>query len=288
MRRFAGMILALLVASPASAQSFTYEGRLGSSATDMLGGQGIGFLDVTFGLPLSRRVPLSFEFGTYLFALDGKRPHETYGALVWKDRVKLGALRPAYDAVLPSVFETRAPYLAYARAEYARSHNTVEAMRRTAVPWGLSVEGSTERVDWIVSVHDAIEGTFRSASVAVTYKLDTLSLMAAVEGVWSRDNGPLGMNAKLGATFDLGPLSAGLSLVHPDANDRPNILAVDLRMPVAPRFDMSLMGEFTQDGSDDAYGLAFDHAAGPDSTVIFSATDGAAGPALHLTYAHRF
>jgi hypothetical protein len=301
MSRFLALALAALLALPASAQDsavvdvteaaqsgFRYAGTLALSATDMMNGQAIGLVDVTFSLPLSQRVPLRFEAGTYLFALDGKRPHETYGALVWNDRLRAGALRPAYDAVLPSVFEDTAPYLAYQRAEYARSHNTVEAMRRTAVPWGLSYAGSAGRLDWVVSAHDAVKGTFRSTSAAVTYTGEGWAVMAAVESVWSRDNAHDGVNAKIGARFDIGPAALELALLHPDANSRPDALAVDLRVPLSSRTGLSVMGEFTEDGSDDAYGLAADVRLGKGSRLVLAATDGAAGAAAHLTCVTRF
>lgn len=116
------LTLALLCPVAALARSFEVEG-----------GTGIGFVDATLTIPLARRGPLDLEIGTYLFALDGKRPHETCAAVVWDDTWRLGAVRPAYDLVLPSVFARAAPHLAYDRAEYSRALATVEAMRRRAL-----------------------------------------------------------------------------------------------------------------------------------------------------------
>lgn len=288
MFRALGIAWCVFTAAPCFAQSFTYDGTMSLSATDMMGGQGIGFIDATFGFPLTQRAPLAFEFGTYLFALDGKRPHETYGALVWDGKYRVGAVRPAYDVVLPSVFEETAPYLAYTRAEYARSHNTTEAMRRTAVPWGASVSGSFDKVNWVVSAHDAVKGTFRSSSVAMTYTAQGWRVMAAIEGVWSRDNSHDGINAKLGAEVDIGTTTATLAWLHPDANSRPDALAFDLKIPATARVEVDLFGEFTDDGSDDAYGLAIGYSFRNDSTLVLSATDGAHGPTSHLTYAISF
>jgi hypothetical protein len=297
--------LALLAAAPAVAQEtetrvapapsylskVTFDGVVGLGSSTDNHGAAIGFADVTFGLPLLRRLPLRFEVGTYLFALDGKRPHETYAAFAWNDRLRLGALRPAYDAVLPSVFETSAPYLAYRRSEYTRSHNTVEAMRRTAVPWGLSYTGASGRLDWIVSLHDARKGDFSTASAALTYSGAGWQAMAAVERVDAGGTRHTGFNAKLGARVTSGILDFGLAYLHPDANRRPDALAIDAAFAASARITLGLMGEVTEDGSDDAYGLSMDYGfrvKGQDVHLTLAATDGVLGRGAHLGVRYHF
>ncbi|SMX43744.1 hypothetical protein [Maliponia aquimaris] len=292
---FRPFCLALSLVCPfgASAQSLSFDGlsfdgTVAIGATDLMGGSGIGVIDATLDIPLTRRLPLSFEIGTYLFALDGKRPHETYAAFNWDDTWRLGVVRPAYDLVLPSVFARAASYLAYERAEYTRAHATVEAMRRTAVPWGLSWTQSYGRTDVAVSLHDAVKGTFRAVSASVRYSGDGWHLAAAVESVWSRNNAHHGINAKLGARFDLGEAQVGLAWLHPEANDRPDALALDLVFPLSHRLDVMAFGEFTDGGRDDAYGIALDYKVRPDTSVLFALTDGARGGVVHLTLERRF
>ncbi|WP_040604272.1 hypothetical protein [Sagittula stellata] len=299
MQRILGLFVALSMAGPMATQAaepeqpssfggFSYHGTLSIGTTDMKPGPGIGFADVSFAVPLTSRVPLTFEFGTYLFSLDGKRPHETYGAFAWDSRYKLGALRPAYDAVLPSVFEDTAPFLAYSRAEYTRAYNTVEAMRRTAVPWGLSAEGSTGSLDWIVSVHDASKGSFRSASAALTWNGNSYRLMAAVESVWTRDNEHVATNSKVGGAYLFDGGEIGLAYLHPEANQRPDAVAWHMRVPLADRLGLDVMGEFTEDATDEAYGIAVDYSFKEFGKVTFAATDGALHPGLHATYTYKF
>jgi len=299
MQRFLGPLVALSLAAPLATQAaepeqtsslggFSYHGTLSIGTTDMKPGPGIGFADVTFGVPLTSRAPLTFEFGTYLFSLDGKRPHETYAAFAWDGRYRLGALRPAYDAVLPSVFEDTAPFLAYSRAEYTRAYNTVEAMRRTAVPWGLSAEGSAGGFDWIVSLHDASKGDFRSASAALTWNGDSYRLMAAVESVWTGENDHIATSSKFGGTYLFDRGEVGLAYLHPEANERPDAVAWHMRVPLADRIGMEAMGEFTEDATDDAYGLAVDYSFREFGKVTIAATDGALHPGLHATYSLKF
>ncbi|MBY6161844.1 hypothetical protein KUV73_13230 [Mameliella alba] len=280
--------LGLLCPAAAFAQSFSFDGTVSISAHDVDGGSGIGYIDATATIPITRRYPLSLELGTVLFGLDGKRPHETYAALARDDTWRIGVVRPAYDQVLPSVFTRAAPSLAYERAEYARAHTTVEAMRRTAVPWGLSYQQSYGRTDVAVSLHDAVKGSFRSASFAVAYNGEGWQLAAAVETVSSRDMKHDGINAKIGGRFDLGQLDVGIAWLHPEVNDRPDALALDVVFPVTTKLDMMVFGEFTEGARDDAYGIALDYKLRPETSVLFAATDGAAGSALHLTLEHRF
>lgn len=290
MPRLSVLALALLAAQTggARAQSFDHSGSIDIGLTDMARGSLFGAIDATFVLPISKAAPLAFEFGTYLFALDGKNPHETYAALTLGDSFRIGALRPAYDAVLPSVFAHVAPYLAYSRAEYSRSYNTVEAMRRTAVPWGVSAGGHAGQLDWIVSLHDATKGAFRSASFALTWRGTGYSLMAAFEALRDDNGMKDSTNAKIGARIDLGRAELGLAWLDPEANARPKAVSLDLSAPLGDRLGLSLMGEFTKDARDDAYGMAMGYDLRTHGTITLAGTDGAAGPGAHLTYTYQF
>jgi hypothetical protein len=279
---------ALLCPIGASAEPWSFAGTLAIGATDLDGGTGIASLDGTATVPLNTRLHLNVEIGTYLFTLEAKRPHETYAALVLDDRWRIGAVRPAYDAVLPSVFSRAAPFLAYGRAEYTRAHATIEAMRNTAVPWGVSWQHSVGQTTLELSAHDAVKGKFRTLSASLAHHREGWSLAAALEPVWLRDGTYLGTNAKLGGRADLGTGSAGLAMLHPVANDRPDAFSFDVVMPLSAKLDGLAFGEFTQDHRDNAYGLALDYDLRPNSTVLFAATDGALGRALHLTLEHRF
>ncbi len=259
MIRFVLPVLGLILPTALQAQSLEFSGQLALGATQSVPGEAIGQADVTLALPLSRRVPLVFEAGAYLFALYGKTPHETYVALVWNDRLRLGVVRPAYDSVLPSVFEQSAPALAYDRAEYARAQTTVAAMRRTAVPWGLSWRGRAGQLDWAVSAHHAEKGGFSAASLALRHVGEGWELAAAVEQVRGHSGAPDGTNAKIGGRVTIGRAEAGLAALFADANGRSTALAVDLVVPVGSRTRFRAMGEFTEQGKDDAYGLALHH-----------------------------
>ena len=282
------LTLALLCPFSAVAEPLSFSGTVAIGANDVQGGSGIGFIDATLTVPLTSRVPLTLEIGGYLFALDSKRPHETYVNLSWDDTWRVGAVRPAYDFVLPSVFERAAPYLAYERAEYARSHATVEAMRRTAVPWGLSWTHSTGDADLMVSLHDASKGNFRAASVAFVRQGDGWQISGAVEALWTHEGVFDGLHTKLGGRATAGPAEVGLTWLHPDSNDRPDALAMDVIAPLGDRLDLMAFGEFTEGGMDDAYGIGLDYGLRPDSHVLFAVTDGARGDAVHMTLERRF
>jgi hypothetical protein len=288
MRRKFWLIFFLIWPLAALAEPWSFAGTLAAGVNDVNDGTGMGFVDATLAIPLMRRAPVNFEIGTYAFILDGKRPHETYGAFVWDNRLRVGAVRPAYDAVLPSVFSRAAPYIAYRRAEYARAHATVEAMRSTAVPWGVSWRQSFGQTDLALSAHDATKGNFRAVSASVAHRDDGWQLAAAVEAVWSRDGVHDGINAKLGGVVDIGPGSLGLAWLHPDANDRPSALAVDMTIPISKQLDVLGMYETTKDSQDDAYGLAFDYHIRPDRSLLFAATDSNQGSTLSLTLECRF
>lgn len=274
----------LLCPVAAMAEPISASGTLAVGVTDT--GTGLGALDLTVTLPITPR--LDAEIGTYLFTLNGKRPHETYAALVWGRQWRIGVVRPAYDSVLPSVFAQTAPFLAYERAEYTRAHATVEAMRNTAVPWGLSWQQSYGQTDLAVSVHDAVKGKFRTLSAAFTHRGDGWEITAAIEPVWLRDGNYASTNAKIGGRAQLGDSSIGLALLHPEANDRPDALSFDVVMPTTDKWDMRAFAELTRDGRDDAYGIGVAYHLNADNSLSFAATDGEAGRALHLTLERRF
>lgn len=271
-----------------SAQAAGFEGTIALGTTDIAGGSGIGVIDATATIPLSHRYPINLEIGTYFFGLDSKRPHETYVALAWDNAWRAGAIRPAYDQVLPSVFARSAPYLAYERAEYSRAHATVEAMRRTAVPWGLSWQHSFGQTDVALSFQNASKGGFASSSISLAYQGDGWKVAAAVEHVTGRNFAENGINAKLGARFVLGQMDVGIAWLHPQANKQPDALALDLVFPVASRLDAMAFAEVTEQGNDDAYGIAVDYKVRPNASVLLAVTGGARDPAVHLTMERRF
>ncbi len=283
------LLLALLAPVPALAQGLSFDGTVGLGATGTEGTRGVGMVDVTLTVPLSRRIPLTFEAGTYMVVLEGKRPHETYAAFAWDDRFRAGVVRPAYDSVLPSVFERAAPFLAYERIEYARSHATVEAMRATAVPFGVSAQFTQGALRWMVSAHKDDKGGFDAASVAASYQGTGWQIAAAVESV-REHGGPDRVDAKLGTRVALGPQAeAGLTLLSPDGNDRDDALAFDMTWTATETLSFMAFGEAVRGGGDDAWGLAGEYRFRPDTSVILAGTDGdAAGAAWHLTLAHRF
>lgn len=279
---------ALLCPVPAPAQSSgpQLEGTLGIGVTSRDGDTGMGAVDATLTVPLSRRIPLSFELGTYMFVLDGKNPHETYAALAWDDRFRLGVVRPAYDAVLPSVFEGLAPFVAYERAEYSRAAATTRAMRATAVPWGVSAAFSQGATDWQVSLGDAAKGGFTAASISAAHRRDGWQVAAALEAVWPRD-GDAELNAKIGARFDIATASFGIALLHPGASDRPDALALDATAPLSDRLELRAAGEITGDGKD-AYGLGLDYALSHRAGLTVSVTEDRRHQAAHLTLRYAF
>ncbi len=279
--------LGLICPLAASAQSLSFEGTIAAGLNDIGARETLGFIDATLAVPLGQG-GFSFELGGYLFALDGKRPHETYAAFAWDDTWRMGVVRPAYDSVLPSVIQRTAPYLAYQRTEYNRSHATLEAMRHTAVPWGVSWQQSFGQTDLAFSAHDASKGGFSAASLAIAHHGAGWMLAAAVETVWSPHGGNEGINAKIGARFDIGEAQVGIAWLHPEANERDDAVALDLTFPVTPKLDFLAFGEFTDAGKDDAYGIAFDYRIRPDTSLLVAGTDGARGPAAHLTVERRF
>lgn len=281
--------LALIVApSLAGAQSVVLDGAIrlgGSSRADDLA---VGHLDATLGLPLLRGLRLSAELGVYMFYRDGKNPHETYAALVWDDRLRLGAVRPAYDAVLPSTFLRAAPTIAQDRMEYTLSHATTEAARKTAVPWGLSYQDASGDLFWAISAHRAEKGDFTAASLALSRQSGPFQMAAGIEPVWDNSGSYLGTNAKLGGRWTSGPVDLGLAWLHPDANNRPDALALDAAVALADRITALAFAELTEAGQDDAYGLALQLDVTHSTALFLAGTGGAGDEALHLTVEHRF
>jgi len=280
--------LTLLLPAVAKAQTLSFDGVAAVGATDIHGGSGLAFVDMTLALPLSSHAPLRLEIGTLLYGLDGKRPHETYGAVAWNGAWRMGAVRPAYDTVLISAFTRAAPFLAYERAEYSRAHATVEAMRRTAVPWGLSWTGGYDRTRFAVSAHDAVKGGFRSASASGSYLGNGWDLAAAVEAVWSRDGTHDGVNTKIGGGVTIGTSHVGLAWLRPEVNDRRDALSLDITVQMSRRLDLLGFGEVTKTGKDDAYGIALDYRMKPDTDMISAVSQNARGSIVHLTLERRF
>lgn len=283
-------VLILAAPLPALAERLSFDGTISLGLTDRPDPRGVGLIDATLSVDLLQGQPLRFELGTYMVVLAGKRPHETYAAFAWDERFRLGVVRPAYDSVLPSVLETRAPYLAYERLEYARAHATTEAMRRTAVPFGVSAEGAQGATQWMVSAHRADEGGFDALSVAVTHAGPGWQLSAAVEAVRDQTEGRDALNAKLGGQADLGrDLRLGLAWLSPEANDRPDALSADLTWQAGAALDLSAFGEFTKGGREDAWGLAAQYRLRPQTGISLAGTDSAEhGQALHLTLTQGF
>ncbi|MEQ5870314.1 hypothetical protein J4E08_10425 [Sagittula sp. NFXS13] len=286
--RIISLILLVSAAAPAAAQSVKFEGTVEAGVTNLAELPLFGAMDATASVPFPTSHPLSFEVGTYLYALDGKNPHETYAAFVWDGRIRLGVVRPAFDSVIPSVFGHTAPYLSYDRLEYTRSHNTVEAMRRTAVPWGVSVDGEMDALTWSVSAHGAHKGGFRTASAALSQQSGHYEFAAALESIWSDDGQHEGVNAKLGTRADFGSVDLSAAWLSMAANDRPNAIALKAEVDLTGDYLITVMGEFSEDQEDDAYGLAVKRSYHQYGDAVLAATDGEAGPGLHLTYAYTY
>ncbi|WP_136442673.1 hypothetical protein [Pacificoceanicola onchidii] len=282
--------ISLAPAGAALAQSsgISTEGTLSISAHGYGPDHGIGAVDITFSLPISRNGRFGLELGTFMYILPQKRPHETYVALTIDDRWRIGVVRPAYDFVLPSVFEEAAPHLAYARAEYSRAYTTTNAMRQGAVPWGLSYTDNRAPFGWAMSVHHAAVGGFSSASLAARWQHGAWRLAAAVEGVWSEAGDFDDINAKLGLSYVQDRWSIGLAWLHPEAEGLPDALALNAGFDVTDKLSLSLFGEFTDGGRDDAYGLAAHYAFHDRATLSLAATRWNDETGFHLTLTHRF
>lgn len=279
-------------AREADAQSFEFWGDISISLNSIDDNNAIARVDAMLAIPLASvgERQVSFEFGTFAYFLKGDRPHETYAALVLDDRWRVGAVRPAYDLALPSVFAFAAPSVANTRAEYVRAHATTEAMRFNSVPWGVSYTAEAGKTEWAISAHDAspLQGGFRSASVAAVWQDAPFQLAFAVEGVWDPRNSFDGINAKVGGRWVQGDWDLGVAFLHPDANSRPDAVAIDVTYSVLSRVDLSVFGEITEDPDDDAYGMAAIYEITPASDIGFAATTTGGDGEFHLTYTRRY
>ncbi len=272
------------------AQPFEFTGDVSISVNSFEDNHGIARVDATASLPIVHidGRPLSFEFGTFAYFLRGDRPHETYAALAFDDRWRLGVVRPAYDSVLPSVFGFTAPSLANTRAENARAYATTEAMRFNSVPVGFSYTGHVDEFKWAVSMHDADKGDFRSASAALLWQETLLKMAIAVETVWNPRNNFEGINAKAGGRWAGEQLEVGLAYLHPDANQRPDALAFDVQYFMSDKLLLSTFGEVTKSWQDEAYGVAAKYKINSGSDVIFSVTSASDRDDLHFTYTRHY
>lgn len=258
----------------------------GLSFTDAAPDGAVGTLVLTIAEPPTD--PLGLEAGIFAYLLADRRPHETYIALAWDRRVRLGILRPAYDGVLPSVYSAHTPFLAYTRAEYASAYVTIEGMRRNAVPWGMSVEDANGRLTWAVSAHKAVKGGFRDASVAVGWQQGATQIAAAAEGVWDQDAVWKGSNAKVGVGYATDRAGAHLAYLHPEVNLRPDAVSADIWHDIGPNWTLFAFGTRTVDGQDDAGGIALKRGFGLASDVSLAAASSREGNTMHFGLVRRF
>ncbi|MFN3210322.1 MAG: hypothetical protein ACE369_15205 [Roseovarius sp.] len=232
--------------------------------------------------------PFAFEFGTFGYYYKGDRPHETYAAFVYDDRFRLGVVRPAYDQVLISPFDFTAASIAETRAEYTRARATTEALRFNSVPVGVSYGDTTGNTAWAVSLLDAGKGNFRSASAAAEWQGAPFTIAAAIEGVWDPKDDFDGINAKLGTRWQEGRLDIGAAFLHPDANQRPDAVAIDVNYNVWRDLTLSGFGEVTRGSTNSAYGVAARYDFKDRSDVSFAVTDTKADEEVHFTYTRRY
>lgn len=232
--------------------------------------------------------PVAFEFGTFGYYYKGDRPHETYAAFVYDDRFRLGVVKPAYDRVLISPFDFTAASVAETRAEYTRARATTEALRFNSVPVGVSYGDTTGDTSWAVSLLDASDGNFRSASGSAEWRAQAMTFAAAIEGVWDPKDHFDGINAKIGARWQEGRLEIGAAFLHPDANQRPDAVAFDVNYNVWRDLTLSGFGEVTRDSTTSAYGLAARYDFADRSDVSFAVTDTTTDEEVHFTYTRRY
>ena len=273
-----------------TAQGLRFSGDVSLSTNSVNDQHGIARVDAILSLGLFRLAerPLTAELGTFAYFMRGDRPHETYAALAYDDRFRLGIMKPAYDLVLPSVFAFTAPSVAETRAEYAKARTTTEAMRFNSVPIGASYTEDTGNILWGISIHDADDGDFRSASGALEWRDEPWTWAVAMEGVWDRQNEFQGLNTKLGGRWSAENWAFGLAWLHPDANARPDALAFEASYDVSQYLTVMAFGEITDAGHDNAYGIAAKHQIAPDTDMVFSATDGADNTEVHMTFTRRY
>lgn len=286
---------ALLVAmacapSAALTQSWTPSGDIVVGITDASEGTAIARInaDVTFSLEALTDLPAKIDVGTFMYVLPSKRPHETYISLVWQDRWRIGAVRPAYDAVLPSVFAFHAPYLAYDEAENTRAFATVQAMRKTAVPYGLSYTADEGSHFWGVSLHVAPEDDFQTLSGAVSVRHAAWTFSAAAEGVWHARNKSEEFNTKLGVEYQQGNVDLKAAFFHPEANDRSDLIALEASYQLTGDASVSAFGEVVHQEESASYGMALNYALSPRTSLGGAITQQEQGMNLHFSLAVDF
>ncbi|EPX76232.1 hypothetical protein [Salipiger mucosus] len=285
------LLLGAFAALPARAtDGLRLEGSLSAGLSSEVEDAGIGRLDATLRLPLGRHAALpALELGLFSFYREASNPHETYVALNWGDTLRLGVVRPAYDAVLPSVFAGILPATEDALFESAGSFATDAALRHTSVPLGLSITQTTGELDWSLSLHDDARGDFRAVSAAVSHEARGWRIEGAVERVWHpQDASPEGTSAKLGLHRDMGAAEAGIALLHPGAEHGRDALELDFSYRAGARTTLSALAHVERSGGTDRYGLVTEHALGASDTLAVGATAGTGEAGLHAGLTHRF
>lgn len=273
------------------AQSLGFSGDVSLGVNSFDDRIGIARVDAMLSLGLfsvaERR--LSVELGTFAYFFKGDRPHETYAALAYDDRARLGVVRPAYDLVLPSVFALTAPAIAEMRAEYARALTTTEAMRFNAVPVGVSYTSDEGSTLWAVSAHDVTKGEDFSAVSAAFQRGDGRWVWSvAVEGVWDKWDDFQGVNAKVGGRWTGDQWKIGLAYLHPDANARPDAFALAASYALSKDLSLSAFAEITQSAGDDAYGIAGVYDVSKAADLVLSNTEADGSYEYHFTYTRRY
>lgn len=283
-------LIALALPHLATAQGLTFSGDVSLSTNSVTDQHGIGRVDAILSIDLVRLSgrPVTAELGTFAYFMRGDRPHETYAALAYDDRLRMGFTRPAYDLVVPSVFAFTAPSIGETRAEYSKALTTIEPMRFNSVPIGVSYTDQSGDLLWGISIHDADDGDFRSASAALEWQGGSWTWSAAMEGVWDQRNDFQGINAKLGGRYSSERWELGMALLHPDANARPDTMAFDAAFDLSRHLSLLAFGEITEDRSDDAYGIGARHMIAADTEMVLSGTDGDDQREIHLTFTRRY
>ena len=285
------LVLFLLVALPGPGKAWE---RLALSGEVTLGLTGAGQslplarIDMTASLPLTRPggAPLGFELGLNQYLKDTKRPHETYAALVWNDRWRLGVVRPAYDSVVPSVFDEAVPQSSYETRAFVLSRATLDAMTRTEIPLGVSADWERGPLRGSVSAHYALRGEATLASAALAWSQDGLSLAAAAELVLEA-HGRTRANLKAGLRLRRRVSDLSLSLLAPRANSAQDALQMAYWHRLSPRLWLGAMTH-RQRGPGSRSALALRYGAGRLGTWHLAVTDEPGGPALHASVGWRF
>lgn len=273
------------------AQSLDFSGDVSLGVNSSDDRIGIAHVDamLSFGLLSVAERRLSVELGTFAYFIKGDRPHETYAALAYDDRVRVGVVRPAYDLVLPSVFAATSPQVAEMRAEYTRALTTTEAMRFNAVPVGVSYTSDEGSARWAVSVHDVTKGEQFSAISAAFQRGDGRWVWSfAVEGVWNNWDDFQGINAKVGGGWRGDQWEIGLAYLYPDANARPDAFALAASYAQSKHLSLSAFADITQSAGDDAYGIAGVYDVSDADYFALSNTETGGVNEYHFTYTRRY